>query len=596
MRAGEQSRGIAIVSVLVMMVIMTMLVTSLMILARNQALVSRSAYDREAALFTMEAAVAQTQSRLEVDPSWSADLVDQVMETRGSYTIVWNTSGSGYQPHQSVNNMMNPSYGDSHRGPNSVPPYSALLVVTAKVGVHERVGEFFLLRSGTVATSRPIVASGDIRMRGNVRVDGIKSLATGVPVAGGIHSGTDSGSSGQVTWSQLVPTDEATVTGKVTTVNPAAGAIDFGSDPSVYFVASQSTGEKAQDVRPVDIPLTISMKNGETAYPTGATTLGNDEFYHNGDLVINGDLKLGDSALYVNGNLRVNGSISGKGSVYVNGDTIFEGDSTISAVDEQHVGLFSQGSVRLSGFDGSAYLDDMSDPNSPNYDAEIAVWWPEAKSTLADLQADLQTYSSVGDVDQPRLASMLQKLGEDMPMVTPYGDPNGDINVLGKISDKLALTASGPTETFLVDKLANLRMLYKMPGDTATALTDFQASGDPIGLVYASAVEGHNGLWKAGASLVQQTEFDKIGTSYFNGVVFTGGGFLAENEVNILGALMAINDSGGVTNFPDGTSVDWGDIRLETGTRLTYVEDYFDAQMLSTPGAGYVSVQAWASH
>lgn len=582
-----------------MMIILTMLVYALIILARQQALVSRSAYDREAALFAMESAVAETQSRLEVDPTWEIDLVDQPMDLApGAYTIRWNTTGSNLQPWESVNNMSNGAWAKSYRGDNTVPPYSALLVVTARVGTTERVGDFLLTRSGTVATSRPLLASGDIALQGNVRVDGIKSLATGSPVPAGVHSGTDAAGSGTIAWTPNTVDDRARVSGKVSTVNALPSAIDFGADPSLYFLGGEETGAAAQPVRKVNIPLTIAGKSTKPVLPAGTTAVAPGEWYYPGDLVVNGDLTLDGAALYVAGKLTVNGSISGRGSVYAGNDTTFQGDSSIESLDTNHVGLFSHGSVRLTGFEGTDYLDDMADPTSPNYDPEVEIWWAEAQTTLQDMQDLMDAYPSLaalqGAGEDATVLSMVQKLGESTPNVPPYGDPAGDIDVLGKIRDKVAArTPAGPTEAFLVDKLTALRDLYTMPTDPAAAIADYDANGNPAGLLYSVLATSDASHWSAATSLSHRTEFDKIGTSYFNGVVYTSAGMVAENEVNILGALIANKKGDGTTTFPDGVQVEWGDIDLQTGTRVTYVEDYFDKSLLSTPGAGYVKLECW---
>jgi hypothetical protein len=214
-----------------------------------------------------------------------------------------------------------------------------------------------------------LVASGKIALRGNVAVNGIGDLVSGTAVDAGIYSGQTATGTDLVSWKPNNAGDRAIVDGEVGVGSVDPDTMNFGSDPTAYSVKNFKTEVTGLDPVFPDIESKVAGQSSHPApplQPFGTTVISSGEYYHSGNINLNGDVILDGGTLYVDGNLEVNGSIKGEGALYVTGDTSFFGDAAITAKQESLVVVYSKGDVRLSGFDGTAYIEAAAaaDPQS----------------------------------------------------------------------------------------------------------------------------------------------------------------------------------------------------------------------------------------
>ena len=72
--------------------------------------------------------------------------------------------------------------------------------------------------------------------------------------------------------------------------------------------------------------------------------------------------------------------------------------------------------------------------------------------------------------------------------------------------------------------------------------------------------------------------YDRLGSANFFGMVYTNGAFYADNEVTVVGMLVAADNGSQQPVTLEGTDVEVspGDVYLNTRTSVTYVEDFFE--------------------
>lgn len=575
-------RGIALISVLLMTSLLLLMVLSLYISARG-GLFGSVVHERQVACLNVaEAGLADAMDALETSgfALTSGPLSGTLPGVRGSWEVNFRDSGP-YTPLDSVNNLSGAAAADSYRGAGSVPPHTALIVVQARVADNTRVVEAMVSRSSTgVNTNNAIQVGGTLSMAGDVEVDGIQSFDDLTEVPGNIHSNAASGTA--ISWDG---SGSARVTGKVSSVAPGGAAIDLnGYVPEGGLPAPGGT---MVPFPAVNIPALVSSKSSS---PTpiipavGAATLGSGDFYLTGPVTINGDLDLGDSHLYVNGDLTVNGSISGTGSVHVTGDTSLQGSARIEVGDKDAVAVFSGGDVNLTGFKGSEYLETLA-----GLDPQAKTYLDNANLTMSEMitQLDNPSVNLYADSDLDR---MRRTLGHDTATAWTYQSRPADC--LGNLALRIEANqpASSPTRDFLLKKLDalsegyhfggtygndNTSLFANMPAAAGTVVADFLATGKLDGLV--DAINDSTNL--ALAPQLQKTldwiSFDGLGSSYFRGLVYANGNVVAQNQVTVVGSLMAR-----------------GNVTLSEGTRVTYVQDLFDDPTVLGMGNS-LTVETW---
>ena len=348
-------RGVALVAVLLMAAVLAIMVLTLILMARERSFSSLRFHERTQALYVAEAGLADALEALEQDNGWTQGFDEEPMDrVRGHYTLQF-VEGTP-DDWESVNNLLSDLPAHSYKGTDTVPPRSALLVVTGHVGGVSRRLEA-LVRGGSAPLSRQaMLATGRVRLLGDVSINGVRTLTGTEEALAGIHSNSLAET---VTWEGEAD-ETAVITGTVSTRNPATDAIALGTGPNDTRVDVGEVETGAPPVTPpyVDIPAEVESHRGPNLTLSGSQpVLSTGDHFYDGDLEIQGDLVLDGANLYVAGNLEVNGSITGDGSVYTTGDTRFFGDARIESGEGRRVALYSQGHVHLSGFNGTEFLE-----------------------------------------------------------------------------------------------------------------------------------------------------------------------------------------------------------------------------------------------
>ncbi|MCA9792600.1 MAG: polymer-forming cytoskeletal protein, partial [Candidatus Eremiobacteraeota bacterium] len=377
-------------------------------------------------------------------------------------------------------------------------------------------------------------------------------------------------------------TASADITGKVSSSGTDANAVNLGTYSPLKGTETSAATRSMPDV---DILGRIAAKTSAPA-PTisaGTTTLtGGPDLYYPGDLTINGDLKLQGVKLYVDGKLTVNGSITGEGSLYVAGETNFQGDARVSASSPDKVALFSNGSVTLTGFDGTAYM------NSITGDATLTSAWNQLGASMNDFKTELAgspVLAQAGNLDLMRA-----EIGGLSPGTPPPVRPGRMRDAAGVLVTRLAAQPPSSARDKMMAKLGELSDLFKSYTNGSpqelNALANLAANRLVDGAFDAAIDNGRYDLVDLMLAYSDAIDYNSLGTSYFQGLVFTHGGMYASNEVTVRGAVVAL-DNGSQGPMTVGTdTINPGDIYLTTGTRLTYVEDFFKPDNGTGGGSG----------
>lgn len=568
-----RKKAFALALLLGFLPVLIMLVGAFLSITYNQNLQSRLVYDQTQALYLAETAIVDAISELEVDPSWNAGFQNKrVPGVDGSYSIRFNTSGAPYSKDESVNNL-DGTQPDNYRGPGFVPTGTVSLVARAQVGPHVREVEALVrLGGGLFPVDMGMLTTGNISLSGNVTVDGVAGAADPTPVNASIHSNQGGAGTDLISWDG---TGTASITGKVSVVGSTAGAINL---PGATIGQGQQLGASARPVPRVNIQAKISARSGSPTAVisgSGSTTLNNGDFYRNSSTTVAGDLVLNGTRLYVNGDLTVNGAIKGNGSLYVSGQTRLQGDTRISSSSPDKVAIFSRGSVVLSGFDGTAYMDTLAASNP-----SLASHWSATKTALADLQAELAVPSPVlGSGSQ--LDLIKAELGGYMGATPSVARPGHNIDNPGALLADLSALPNTPAKAGIVAKLTELRDVFEAqlngsPEEIAAAAAMAQnrvIRGAIDGVIDQSATAA----LPMATAYVNSIDYNRLGSSSFQGLVYTQGAFVAQNEVDVRGAVVVDDDGSQPPLTLGAKTYKAGSLNLLNGTRLTYVQDFFQS-------------------
>jgi hypothetical protein len=559
-------------------------VTLLLSLSTENRLILKNAHTTEA-LFLGEAGLADATYQLSTDNGWAPQdptpLEVDFPELNGKYTIVFNPpTDPSVELFESVNNLNN---GSAVTGPGGteVPARTAHIVVNVQVKGREFRYEALISRGFSEPTTVPLLTSGRIRMNGDVVIRGVESLSNPVAIDAGIHSNNSANQAGIIEWDGG-GTGRAFISGEVTTTSSHPGAIqDNGGD---FNPGGVEVGAPPHSFPYIDIDAAIASGKGSTVMvPSvgGTTSLSGSNYRWDGG-VINGDLVLDGVNLFVDGNLEVNGTIKGTGAIYVSGNTSFRGTANLVADEGYGMGIFSKGHVKLEGFDGSQYLESIAASNPTDF----GKWFGDAKTAHIDLVGEISGGSYAADAtdttatwgNQPNsvVDQLRSVLGGGDDETLPPGLDEAD--TLGLMANFLESNFAGnDSADFMVDRLRDTRTLYADGG-----LLDQANDGyDPSDASKASARS-------------ENQDFNKLGTSYFQGLIYTNGAVYASNEVEVVGALLA-NKNGFSPQGPwsvDGETLTAGDVFLTGGSSLVFNQELMEDPLSSVP-SGPVAVCSW---
>lgn len=538
---------------------------------------TRLVYDQTSALYLAETALVDAVTQLEADPGWSAGFNNKrIAGIDGSYSIQFNQSGAPFSRDDSVNNL-DGTHNDNFRGASAVPPGTCSLIATARVGSQTRQIEALVrLGGGLYPTDFPVLTSGKIAMLGNVTVNGIKGQADPTPVNGSVHSNFNDPGTGLISWDG---NGAAQVTGKVSAVGPTANSISMGS---AVLGQGKEEGAAAKAIPRVNILSKISSMSTRPApmITPGTTTLNAGDFYKSGDITIQGDLVLTGTRLHVNGNLIVNGAIRGEGSLYVAGNTSLQGDAQVASASPDKVAVFSHGSITLSGFDGTAWMENLANNN-----AAFRTALSNTKNAMSELQTELNRPNpTLGRGSLPDLIRAELGTTNGYSVAIRAGKQHDNIGAM------LNIVNAQPSSTArdnMVNKLATLRDVFGAFADGSQAEVQACAALQQ-NRITSAAIDSMIDLSDTvalplGRAYCNSINYDKLGTSYFQGLLYTNGAFVATNEVDVLGAVVVDDDGSQADLVVNGNTYRPGSLNLLNGTGMTYVEDFFKTM---TPGGG----------
>jgi len=626
----KRSSGIALFLTLMITSILVMMVTATLFTARGGSVFSHDYHAKRAAYYAAESGLSILQQRLKDDPSYrTVSVKEKTPFGNGAFTI-------RFGPGECVSNMDGSSpiagpYGE-------IPAGSCYVRIIGEALGHQEVVECMLGRKDSDSVAAAVVASGKVFLDGNISVTGRDSNDLLSQTAADIISNYD-----KPTWSGKRPLEyirepgeTAKIEGAIRSSSPSPAAI------STDLKAASSaalTDQSPVPTKNINISAIVDSKSSNPSPPgTGIPLTGS--YYRSGDYVVPGDVVLNDAELYVDGDLTVIGSITGVGSVYVKGNTVFSGDAFVSSSDDG-IALYSEGNVSLTGFDGSAYMDALT--SRPGLEQRSRQWeqTKEDFGLLADYMRDPARYrvnstdpNDYWGSDIGRIMNYMSNTAATWTM-HPARGTGSERNNLWELGNLIEAQSSSPAQEFMLKKFKALRRGHEGKASSAPAHNLDGAMGitysstnavevqkvrdfldrDIIGnalfnkLVWikTSRLEGdtlqYSALSDADIDLavvkmtnwMENFEYNKLGSSFFQGAIYTRGAFYAANQVTIVGSVAVVEDPETSASKPDfnpvtGVSLRPGDLYLGNGTNITFVSDI-------APGSGdgepMVGVSYW---
>lgn len=591
-----------------------MFVAALLVSVQKNGFFAANHSNRIALDYLCESATAHALEELQ-DRAWTAGFADvQTIGGVGSYSLTFAPSGSSPGPTDSVNNLSGVAAVDGPLGPGSVAAGTVHLVVLVKQGGLQGRYDVLLGNDAFPNLDHALLTDNTIVLNDQVEITGLDALnADSESGKGGIHSNLVTDNGNVIEWTGS-GSAEASISHTVSTSSEQgidlAGADLLGSPPISYNAPNKALPN-------LDIRSTIENKRhlpapSQSLNAVGNVTLGQgdfSEFHFSSDQTLDGDLVLNGATLYLEGNLTVNGSISGEGAIYVTGDSSFLGDTTLAPHTVNKVAIYGEGDIRLSGFNGTDFLNSVA--NAQTSGSSIRDSLDETRIALEGMESIMNNYTPEelqrdfnGPLDIGPGATRTPN-HETGPVVRGArgefddfkdflgGNPNNsnqndDDGSLRELADAIqAEHPPGLSRDFLLEKLYSLSDFFAAgTADQETnrnRLIHFREGGVPPALFdtaldYSDA-DGRHGLPSGPElhtiyNLTRQVTFDRLGSSFFQGLLYTDGDLLVENEVSIVGGVIV-----------------GGEARFDESVRVTYVREFFDER--SETRGGPLTVLNW---
>ncbi|MFN8612693.1 MAG: hypothetical protein U0931_34460 [Vulcanimicrobiota bacterium] len=586
MRPKRGRRGSALMTALFLIMVLSVTLKSLIFLLASRSFSVRSSQDLAESRFLAEAGLAKVQQKLSQQANWTGSFENEkISGSGGTFSLHFSTGTAG--PLDSVNNMLSSVPANGPRGVGTVPPYTSDVIVIGRCGGKSYQLEALVSRRLEDTAAVAIAGTGRVFMRGNVTVSGLRALDSGDELPTGIHSNSLAPGT-SISWTGA-PGEKLDITGDITASSPEANAISL---VGTHDQRDVKTAQPPIEFPRVDIKERVKNNNTHPAAsftPLATSNLASGQFYQSGDTTVSGDIVLHETTLYINGDLNVNGSISGTGSVFVTGKTTLRGDSHVKTSNAEGVALYSHDSVALLGFDGAAYLRQFCQDN------------PQAGIYLTQIQSEL---NRIRDLGHPmELDDHTRHVFHQVRLALGYEDGESDQKLMKKLRAEIAANpVQGPTSEWVMKKLNNLKMFFDDAADVggddggrASFLNDQMPRGfaevlsDGGGTNTAFFNSHREEIWH----LMDELNFDKVGSSYFQGVIKTHGSFYAANEVTILGSISAQGDSALGTTVQNGQPLGPGDIFVENGVALKFSKEYALTQGGPEAGALPAMLRVW---
>ena len=612
----KKTKGSVLVLVVMVVLVLAVLSRATVLTAAQQGVNSRAYLTRSQGVLLAEAANQFVLDELSRDSGYEDDITAQKLQAmKGTFSVDFVTAGATkVESHQSVNNLSGLTPVNGPRGKGTVPAGTLDLVVTVELNGVSRQYESIIARPTSSSIQPALGSTGKIVLQGDVSVDGIQSVSDDQPVDGDVHSSFSSPTLQPIiSWAAGGPGDSASITGRVAVTSPSSTALSMGG---ASVDGGLETGFAVPPLPDHKISGTVASKSGATALvysPFGDASVSAGEHYAGGNVSINGDLVLNGTDLYVKGDLSVNGSIRGEGTVWVDGETRFRGDSSIRVGNDDSISLLSRGNVRLEGFSGLEYLESFVQSSG---DPKVVKALADTKDALNAIEGLAESNGAAafarGESADKASAPWRRVLGDPPTTRTKLeGPPPGyDSHTLGTLRDALGSAPDNGkgTRAFMVKRLDQLQK---------STMESIDAGGDTPARVEQALAEWERGDFSGGGYWDYLTEYtlrtgkplppgtleelynfasqltvDRLGSSSFQGTIFTDGAFLAEHEVTVLGQIQASgrNDDAGSLQSSSGKRIEPGDIYVGDGCHVTFCQQYAEeSEKLGSSGGFQVS-------
>jgi hypothetical protein len=318
----------------------------------------------------------------------------------------------------------------------------------------------------------------------------------------------------------------------------------------------------------------------------------------------------------------------------------------VATSELEGVALHSKGNVRLTGFDGTEFLQAVAsqDPEAAaryreyvdsgavmqsrvgvvrsnarrpfvaeTLNAEqIRQGFAENRFLEGTLEESLRNAESRGGLmlrtQMRRSSQEIRQLERDgiVPLLSSELQA-GRAAVLAGLAERVAQSPESPTRDFLVKRLTGLADLYGEPdeellrSDLAQLMQgrplDTLASLNQAVALYS---RGELGPWcppdttpedvvDRAMQAVLLASFDRPGQSSFYGTIYTNGSLYASHEVSVIGAVWAQDDG----SQPAEGDLRAGDVKLEQGVRLTFNEEFVRQRGGAAAGLRHPQVVLW---
>ncbi len=396
---NKENHGMALITILLMMVILVMLTVTLITVNTNNLLYTLNYNNRVSALMAAESGVSYAIYALQQDPNWCpAELGKKC--SNGNFRIYFKpyTTVTDYY---SVNNLTGEGLVSGYNEPNGVPPHTVNLIVTGQSGSTVRRIRVTL---GWANISEGGRCSGTANVYGDQFIIQRATTAKDTSQGGSFHSNyrnpSDPNENSISTYDMLKGTTKVNAYGGVIS---ACGGIDI-RDSDVNSMGTQLRPKvEPKPIPDVDIKKLVLSKSGTNPAPGGTyrlvqttkggqfklldasgnpATIPNTYIDHDtGQLVFTKDVYFSSDvkfefpmkdakyatagvrlektggiypSLYVNGSntdtnsFWVMGKVEGNGSIYNTGSTKFIMETDLVASEETGTELLSEGDINIS--------------------------------------------------------------------------------------------------------------------------------------------------------------------------------------------------------------------------------------------------------
>jgi len=399
MKHNKDHHGMALITILLMMVILVMLTVTLITINSNNLLYTLNYNSRVSALMAAESGVAYAIYELQSDPNWCPAEISKKCNN-GNFRIYFKP-GTTVTDYYSVNNLNGEGLVSGYNEPNGVPPHTVNLIVTGQTGSTVRRIRVLLGRANISEGGR---CSGTANVYADKFIIQRATTAKDTSQGGSFHSNyrnpSDPNETSISAYDMLKGSTQVNAYGGVVS---ACGGIDI-RDSDVNTMGTQLRPKvEPKPIPDVDIKELVLSKSGKNPVSGGTyrltqTTKGGQFQLLNesgvpvtipytyidqdtGQLVFTKDVYFSNDvkfefpmkdaryatagvrlektggvypSLYVNGSNRdtnsfwVMGKVEGNGSIYNTGSTKFIMETDLVASEETGTELLSEGDINIS--------------------------------------------------------------------------------------------------------------------------------------------------------------------------------------------------------------------------------------------------------